>query len=337
MAAIEEKRIGWGILGLGRIANTFADCLQYVSDGYVAAAGSRSIEKSREFCEKFGGTPYGSYAEMLKDPDVDVVYVATPHMVHEENVVAAAEAGKAILCEKPFSINSGQTRRMIDAAKANDVFLMEGLWSRFFPAWQYAKKLVHSGDIGAVEAIHSTTCWGKKDLDASNRLLNPDLSGGALLDAGIYSLAANTFIMGTETPKVSSTMRIGCTGVDETTSLMLDYGGKTASLITCSIFGWSFNTVIICEKATVYIPRHRNPDTVIIRKRIQGIPVVKGEEEALSFPFENEGFQFEAAHVQECLRKGLKESPEAPLAETMLLSQICTEVRERAGFVYPFE
>lgn len=338
MAYKKDGVFGWGIMGVGRIANTFAECLQMTPGAKVAAAGSRSLEKSREFCERFGGTPYGSYQEMVEDPEVDVVYIATPHQIHEEDVIMAAKAGKAILCEKPFSINVGQTERMIAAAREHGVFLMEGLWSRFFPAWQYARDLIRSGELGPVQAIHSTTCWGKDQLPEDHRLLNPELSGGSLLDAGIYSLAAVSFIMGDRRiESLSSTMRLGPTGVDETTSVMLNYEGNVSASVTSAIFGWSFATEIICQKGTVYIPRHRNPDTVIIRKRIQGIPEIEGEEETHVFPFEGEGFQFEAAYVQECLKRGDLECDQAPLSETMTLSTICTEVRAKGGLVYPFE
>lgn len=336
---IEAGRpVRWGIMGLGRIAETFASDLARADGCELAAAGSRSLEKSEAFCAKHGGRPCGSYQELVNDPDVDIIYVATPHMVHEENVIMAAEAGKAILCEKPFSINADQTRRMIDAARANGVFLMEGLWSRFFPAWTFTKKLLTEGGLGRIEAILSSTCWGKTALSPSNRLLNPELAGGALLDAGIYSLAAISFATGGLRPdSVASTMRIGSTGVDETTTVTLGYGGKMTATAVSAIFGWSFMTEIICEKATICIPRHRNPDTVIIRRRDQDAPTISGTEEVHSFPFEGEGFQFEAGAVADCLRKGLKECPQAPLSETLMLSEICTKVRSENGMTYPFE
>ncbi len=117
-----KEKIGWGILGPGRIAHQFCDCLEELSDAYVAAVGSCSLERSREFTEVYGGKPYGSYQEMLADPDVDIVYVATPHPMHEEHVIMAANAGKAILCEKPFAVNRQQAERMFEAARRNNVF-----------------------------------------------------------------------------------------------------------------------------------------------------------------------------------------------------------------------
>ena len=329
---------GWCILGTGRIAATFAECLKTVPGARLAAVGSRTSEKSVAFCAKYGGMPYGCYREAVADPDVDVVYVATPHQVHEKDVILAAEAGKAILCEKPFAVNAGQTRRMISAARENGVFLMEGLWSRFFPAWRYVKDLVDREEYGPVLAVNSTTCWGKKDLPLEHRLLNPELTGGSLLDAGIYSLAAISFLLGDRRlRRVTSSMQIGETGVDETASVRLDYDGNIACSVTSAIYGWSFYTEILCRDATIVVPRHRNPDTVLIRRRIQGIPAVEGEEETLRFPFEGEGFRYEAEAVQECLRRGLLECPQAPLSETLRLSEVCTRVRREAEFRYPFE
>ncbi len=333
-----DGSFGWCILGTGRIAATFAECLETVPGARLAAVGSRTAEKSAVFCAKYGGKSYGSYHEAVADPGVDVVYVATPHQVHEDDVILAAGAGKSILCEKPFAVNAGQTRRMIAAARENGVFLMEGLWSRFFPAWQYVKDLVDREVYGPVLAVNSTTCWGKKDLPLEHRLLNPELTGGSLLDAGIYSLAAISFLLGDRRlRRVTSSMQIGETGVDETASVRLDYDGNVTGSVTSAIYGWSFYTEILCRDATVVVPRHRNPDTVRIRRRIQGIVPVEGEEETLRFPFEGEGFRYEAEAVQECLRKGFLECPKAPLSETLLLSEICTRVRREAKLLYPFE
>ena len=129
-------KIRWAILGPGIIGDTFAYCLREVPDAEIVAVGSRSIERSRAFCEKYGGTPYGSYEEMLKDDRIDVVYIATPHNLHEEHVIMCAKAHKNILCEKPFTYNLASAQRMYKACEENGVFIMDGLWSRFFPAWQ---------------------------------------------------------------------------------------------------------------------------------------------------------------------------------------------------------
>ncbi len=145
----QKKKIGWGILGPGRIGRDFAASLRYVPDGYVAAAGSRSLERSRAFCREFGGTAYGSYRELVEDPAVDIVYVAVPHPMHEAAVKLASDAGKAVLCEKPFAVNRAQAASMFEHAAANGTFLMEGLWSRFFPAWTYVRQLLRSGEAGA--------------------------------------------------------------------------------------------------------------------------------------------------------------------------------------------
>ena len=139
----------------------FAEAIRdQVPDGYIAAVGSRSLERAQKFANVYGGKAYGSYEEMLCDPQVDVVYVATPHPFHMEHVIMAAEHGKHILCEKPFAVNLQQTKAMLAAAEKNDVFLMEGLWSRFFPAWRYVRQVLDSGDLGDLVSIDSATCWG---------------------------------------------------------------------------------------------------------------------------------------------------------------------------------
>ncbi|MBQ1504872.1 MAG: Gfo/Idh/MocA family oxidoreductase, partial [Oscillospiraceae bacterium] len=248
MKPITKEKIGWGMIGTGRIAREFSDSLALVPDGEVVAVGSRKLETAQAFAEEYGGTPYGSYEEMMQDPNVDIVYVATPHMVHEENVIMAAKYGKHILCEKPFAINRPQAERMFAAAKEADVFIMEGLWTRFFPVWQEAKKVIASGELGQLISIDAACCWGARrnisgDLHMGffprgDRRMELDLCGGALLDAGIYSLAAASVVMGgmTKMPKnIYSIMRFEESGVDSDTDIMLELEGGVTAHLVCSL------------------------------------------------------------------------------------------------------
>lgn len=338
-----KERLGWGILGPGRIGRDFAKCLEYVPDAYVAAAGSRDPARSREFCRTFGGTAYGSYEELVQDPNVDIIYVAVPHPMHESAVKLASDAGKAVLCEKPFAVNRAQAESMFDYARRNGTFLMEGLWSRFFPAWRYVKELLESGELGKIVNITSLTGWGHdpKVLAESDRLLDPNLAGGALLDGGVYSLAAMTVAMGRleEPTEFYSTVKRASTGVDaESTMLMRFADGMTANLM-CGLYRKEFETTIACENGIVVIPRHRNPDTVIVRSKPRvGYAQIEWEEEkVLKFPFACEGFQYEAQVVQQCVRDGLKTCPEVTPEETLYIAGLCDHVRRNAGFYYPFE
>jgi len=338
---MKDNKIGWGIMGPGRIGKEFAESLAYVPDGYVAAAGSRSLERAQAFCDTYGGKAYGSYAELVQDPDVDIIYVATPHPQHLECVKLAAAAGKAILCEKPFSVNLKQTKEMIQAAKDNNVFLMEGLWSRFFPAWRYVQEVIKSGRLGKVVNVHACTGWNLgPDYPKENRLLNPELAGGALLDGGVYSIASMIVSTGLrEMPKkLDSIIRFTDTGVDEHTMALLEFeNGVTAELI-CGLHRREHGSIIECENGIIEIPRHRNPDTIIVKSNpVVGYARILWDEEVKNFPYESEGFQYEAAVVQDCFRKGLKECPEVTHAETLFISELCDTIRAQNNFRYPFE
>ena len=376
MENVKEK-IGWGILGPGRIAHQFCDCLEELPDAYVAAVGSRSLARSREFTEIYGGKPYGSYQEMLSDPDVDIVYVATPHPMHEEHVIMAANAGKAILCEKPFAVNRQQAERMFEAARRNNVFLMEGLWSRFFPAWQYVREQLDAGRFGRVEAVYCCTGWGSprtpEHMDPSNRLHDLNLAGGALLDAGIYSLAAMSRVRGKfDMPKeLFSMMSFDPTGVDGDNDMMMKFEDGMVAYLCSSLHRRDMECKIICEKGIISIPVNRNPDKIVIQERAEFPRVPKDVEEkmekqpkktgmrdyyasmnllpisqrrmsgrdilTMEFPYRKSGFQFEAEVVQKCYRAGLKTCPDVTPEETLLLISIADEVRRRADYYFPFE
>jgi predicted dehydrogenase len=269
----QKEKIGWGIIGPGRIAYQFCDCLEELPDAYVAAVGSRSIERSREFAASFGGTPYGNYQEMVNDPNVDIVYVATPHPMHEEHAIMAANAGKAVLCEKPFAVNRAQAERMFAAARKNNVFMMEGLWSRFFPAWQYVREALDSGAFGAVEFVYASTGWGagrkNHGRDPEGRIMNPALAGGSLLDAGVYSLAAMSRSRGKfDAPKnIYSITRFTETGVDSDVDMMLEFeDGMTAHLLS-SLCRGDMEAKIVCEKGIISVPNNRDPNRIVVQKR----------------------------------------------------------------------
>lgn len=372
-----KEKIGWGILGPGRIAHQFCDCLEELPDAYVAAVGSRSLERSQQFTEIYGGHAYGSYQEMVNDPDVDIVYVATPHPMHEEHVIMACNAGKAVLCEKPFAVNRQQAEHMFEAARRNNVFLMEGLWSRFFPAWQYVKEQVDSGRWGKVDSIYCSTGWGaprnSSVLDPKNRLHDLNLAGGALLDAGIYSLAAMSRIRGKfDMPtQIFSTMSFDPTGVDGDDDFLLKFEDGMVAHLTSSLHRNDMECKVICEKAVISIPVNRNPDRIIIQERGDWPRIPKEAMEkatelqkknfnrdyfarmsllpisqrrmggrdilTMEFPYRKSGFQFEAEVVQKCLRQGLTFCPDATPEETLMLISIADEGRRQAGFVYPFE
>lgn len=331
------KKTRWAILGPGIIGDTFAYCLREVLDAEIVAVGSRSIERSAAFCEKYGGTPYGSYEEMLKDDRIDVVYVATPHNLHEQHVKMCAEAHKNILCEKPFTCNRASAERMYRVCEENGVFVMEGLWSRFFPAWQAVLEKVNDPALGRLIGITSSTAWGTK-YRKDYRTFRKDLAGGALLDAGVYSLAVTTMLLDCERPcSIKADSYFGESGVDEEDTILLRYPSGSFANIHCGLVGHAHETLIIFENGTIEIPRHRNPDRFRMYMGSGRERWCATDLQEYQYPYYSEGFQFEAMHVADCLNKGLKTSPSVRPEETLLLMEICDEIRRQANFVYPFE
>ncbi len=338
-----KDKIGWGIIGPGRIARDFAESMKLVPDAFIAAAGSRSLERSTEYCEKYGGTPYGSYEELCSDPNVDIVYVAVPHPMHEEAVKIAAAHGKNILCEKPFACNKASAERMFGYAKEAGVFIQEGQWSRYFPAWQFVRDLIASGKMGKVEHVASCTAWAipPEWLDKSNRLLDPNLAGGALLDGGLYSFAAMSVGTGKveEPEEFYSIMKFTDTGVDHDSEGFMKFKDGMTALLSCSLYRKDFWTTFSCEDGIIRVPKHRHPFEVFVQRKAghSGEFVTFGEESRYYFPWESKGFQFEIEAVQKHLRDGCLTSPSVTPEETLLFAGWCDRIRAKENFVYPFE
>jgi len=333
-----EKTIGWGIIGLGRIAGEFAESLRLVPGTKVAAAGSRSIEKAKKFTGTYGGNPYGSYQEILNDPDVDMVYVATPHPMHEENVIMSANAGKGVLCEKPFTVTYKSAQRMIEAAKKNNVFLMEGLWARFFPIWQKAFELINNGTIGEIRVIESAMSWTHQKVIPKNRLYEPELAGGSILDAGAYPLSAAFSIMKGKLPaEIKGIYHLCETGVDDDAAFLFRYENPDIlALLRCGLRSTGFDTRIIGSKGTIIVEQNDHPYRLIVKRHEYNVTYHR-QDEIIEIPFRPFGFQYEAQAAIDCFRQGKKECETTPWQETLDMARISEDLRHEAGVWYPFE
>ena len=330
MTPIASEIIHWGILGPGSIANRFAKGLQSVPDAKLYAVGSRTQEKADEFADKYGAPKrYGSYEALAEDPDVHAVYIATPHPQHKDAMLMCLNHGKAVLCEKPFTVNAKEAAEVIDLARAKDLFLMEGMWARFFPGMVRVRELLASGAIG--EARMLQTDFGfRTDVNPEGRLFNPALAGGSLLDVGVYPISLASMIFGTPTD-VSGLAQMGETGVDEMAAVSLKYAqGQLASIVT----GVRINTP---SEAAIFgtdgsLKLHApfwNPVNLTLN--------AGGKTEEIAVPFEGEGFNYEAQEVQSCLRAGKTESAIMPLDETLSIMQTLDTLRSQWGLKYPME
>ena len=229
-----KDTIGWGILGAGRIAGKFATESKLVPGTRLVAVGSRSAEKAEEFARQNGvERAYGSYAELVADPDVDAIYVATLHPQHCEHTLLALDAGKAVLCEKPFAVTGREARQMIERARERKLFLMEAMWARFNPITVQVRRWIAEGRIGEPRMV--TIDFGfRAAWNPESRLLNPALAGGALLDVGVYVLAYASMVFG-RPAQIQAAAHIGESGVDEQTAMVLKYAGGQIASLTCAV------------------------------------------------------------------------------------------------------
>jgi predicted dehydrogenase len=233
MSNSAHENFNWGILGPGGIARAFAKDLGFIQGHTIAAVGSRSLENAQKFAETFGGTAYGSYEELVADPTVDAIYVATPHPAHHDNVILALNAGKPVLCEKPFAVNAKEAQAMVDAAARNSVALMEAMWARFLPHYAKVREIVDSGVLGPILSIHAD--HGQRLADQGiARLIEPDLAGGALLDLGIYPVSFAHMILGNPA-HITSKAVMTEKGVDAQTSMIFSYDGGAQAVLTTTM------------------------------------------------------------------------------------------------------
>ena len=322
-----SKKINWGILGPGKIAKKFALGLEYVANANLYAAASRSLEKARDFAEEMGADKaYGSYTEMLNDPEVDAIYIATPHVFHREHTLLCLKHKKAVLCEKPFAMNKDQVKEMIDFAQKQDVFLMEAMWTHFLPHFKYAAEIIKSGKYGRVLSMEADFGFDAP-FNAESRIYNKSLGGGSLLDIGIYPIFAALSFLG-KPEKIEATAKMTKTDVDARCHATFIYPENVKAELYSSVDKTTeVSATIKLEEAEIYIkPRFHQPSSVVI--------TTKNESFTKEFGVESNGYNFEAEHVGQMLLEGRKESTEMTFARSLELIEMLDSVREKIGLEY---
>ena len=310
--------IRWGILAPGGIAHGFADALRKHTRQEIVAVGSRSAERAAAFADKFGiGTSHGSYEALASDPDVDAIYVASPHSHHAEQALLAIAAGKHVLVEKAFTPTAAEARKVVDAARAADVTLMEAMWSRFLPHYDVIRQLLADGALGDVESLvadHGQ--WFA--FDPEFRLFNPDLAGGAMLDLGVYPVSFSSFVLGTP-GRILAAGTPAETGVDRQVSMVFD--GYTAhphaqALVNTTLASRTPTTASISgSEGRIEVPGpFYVPQSALLVPR-EGEAVASPEPEIRG----HEGLAYQAAHFAELVTEGRRESPLCPLEETITI------------------
>lgn len=324
-----QRTYNWAILGCGKIAGKFSSDLKLLTNARLYATASRSLAKSQEFAEKYGfQTAYGSYEEMVADPEVDVVYVATPHSHHHDHAILCLEHGKAVLVEKAFSLTAGQAAEMIDTARRHNTFLMEAFWTRFQASFTKTMQVLHSGELGKALMMRSAFCF-HAPYNPDSRLYNLALGGGSLLDIGIYTVFWSLQVFGIPS-EIQTTVDLAPTGADRSLAMTFKYpGGEIAQLSSSLTVCSDTQTEIWCEKGFIRVKRI-DPSTVIVTISRKDLP-----EEKITFHLDGGfGLFLEAQHVMECLNQGLTESPALPYSFTLKQMQLLDEIRSQAGIFY---
>ena len=315
----------WGLIGTGWIADSFAADLACTDSGRVVAVGSRRIETANRFADRFEiPNRHGSYEALVADPEVDVVYVATPHPLHHPNTLLALRAGKPVLVEKPFTMNAVEARELVAAARAEKLFCMETMWTRFLPHIAQIRRLVAEGALGeivTVSADHGQ--WFAKDPEF--RLFAPELGGAALLDLGVYPVSFASMLLGAPS-SIVALIDPAFTGVDGQTSMLFGYDSGAQAVLSCTLSAKSSTrAAIVGTEARIEIDGDfYTPTSFTLITR-------SGERTRYDEPHQGRGLWHQADEVARCLREGLLESPLMPLDESISIMQTLDAVLAQAA------
>jgi predicted dehydrogenase len=321
----------WGILATGGIAHSFASNLREVPGAEIAAVGSRSMASAEAFAAEFGGRPHASYEALVADPDVDVIYIATPHALHLENARLALDAGKHVLCEKPLTLNLAEAEAMVSAAQEAGRFLMEAMWMACHPVIRVLRQAIQDGRFGAPRQLHADLGF-VVPADASARMVDPALGAGALLDMGIYPLTFAHLMLG-PADAWAATAALDERGFDMDVALAGRHG-VAVSALTASMTSVSPRTATIAtDTGRLDLPTNFHHPTYAVWTPTDGEP----ERIEAPEPIIGTGLGNEAAHVPECLHAGRLESPLVPHAQTLTLIRQMDEIRRQIGVSYPSE
>lgn len=327
-----RDKIRWGILGCGNIAAKFASDLRLVDDAVLVACGSRDKHKADAFAERFSAAhAFDSYEALAQSDLVDAVYIATPHSCHYENTMLCLENGKATLCEKAFAVNSRQAKEMIRFAREKKLFLMEALWTKFLPQYRKLQEILQAGTLGDIHAVLVNFGFMPRTPTPA-RVFDPALAGGTMLDIGIYNVFMAMSVLG-RPQSIEACMKPAYSGVDEQCAVLFRYdNGAMAQLFSSFMSQLPIEADICGTKGRIKLThRFYSLDTAIEYypdgpESRQAIDVIKDAE--------GHGYQYEARHVCDCLRKGLAESPVMTHADTLSLMEVLDEIRRKSGIRY---
>jgi predicted dehydrogenase len=324
-----SRVVNWGIIGPGKIANRLATAFGKNASAKLYAVASRDLGKAKGFATQYNiPNCYDNYDQLADDPNVDVIYIATPHTFHHEQALLCLKKKKAVLCEKPMSINYRLAKEMAEAARKNKTFLMEAMWTRFFPATHKMLEIISSGKIGEVKYLRADFGF-QSPFDANGRVFNLKLGGGAMLDVGVYPLFLSLLVFG-KPDSITSFSHLNRTGADEITNALFSYkSGSIANILSAVVSDTPktaefFGTL---GRLTMHTPWHKAMDLTL---RLND-----GSEENFSLPYEGNGFEFQIAEVTNCLLNNKTESDLMPIDFSLMMAEVSDEIRRQCGIIYP--
>lgn len=322
-----HKIINWGIIGPGNIANKFATDLSLLKDARLYAVASRSLEKAEAFALKFNAsTVYSNYEDLASDPNIDAIYIATPHSFHKEHTLLCLEHGKAVLCEKPFAMNAEEVEVMIAKAKEKNVLLMEALWTYFLPHYQFVLNALSNNMYGNLVKLEADFGF-KSNHSMESRVWNRSLGGGSLLDIGIYPIFASLSTLGNP-DHIQATATFSDTGADATCDMTFKYNQSVKAVLRSSFLEDMPNEAIFyCERGTIKINSgFHGPTTITL--------MVDGKQEIKDFSYTTMGYRYEIEHFNQLLRQGKTESDIMTFAFSQMLIETLDKVRKVIGLEY---
>ena len=326
-----NTKFNWGIIGTGGIANAFAKDLSYLKDHRIAAVGSRTIINAQNFASKYSGcVGYASYSELVEDATLDGIYIATPQNFHVEHTILALDAGKPVLCEKPFAINTSEVELMVNTAIQNQLTLIEAMWTRFLPHIEIVRKIIESGVLGN---IHTLQADHGQHLSESNkpRLWEPALGGGALLDLGIYVVSFAHLILGVP-DKITAKSNFTDKGVDEQTSAIFEYKNGAQAILNTTL-----RNSTPCRAIVSGVNGWLEIDRTFYNPAAMRVVLHDGTKTEYPNNYKGHGLREQAIEFSRCVRSGLIESPLMPHSESIAVMRSMDEIRRKIGLHYPNE
>ncbi len=327
MESLKNRKIRWGIIGLGKIADKFATDLLTIEDCELYAVASRTQNKADDFANKYNATKaYASYEALAGDSNIDAVYIATPHVFHKENTILCLKQEVAVLCEKPFAMNSEEVQEMINCAKSNNVLLMEALWTYFLPHYNHVLELIKNEIYGKVLKLEADFGF-KQEFDKTNRVIKKELGGGSLLDIGIYPVFATLSTLGK--PKdIKASATFFENEVDSSCLMTFNYKNGVKAYLKSTLLEETPTTAMFyCEKGIIKInSRFHEPSSVTI--------ISNEKEETLDFGYNSIGYNFEVIHFNELLRQGKTQSDVMTYSFSKKLMKTVDKVSQLIGLEY---